>query len=82
MVYAMATVDVGEVRGDLSTCEPSGWWCSEADLGASPHLRWGPSPEEHEHQLEKVKTSSRLQAIELLPTLRPYPQTCSATAAR
>jgi len=26
--------------------------------------------------------SSRLQAIELLPALRPYPQMCSATVAR
>ena len=42
MVYAMVTVDVGEVRGDLATCEPSGQRCFEVDIGASPHLRWGP----------------------------------------
>ena len=82
MVYAMATVDVGEVRGDLATCEPLGRWCSEADSGASPHLRRGTLLEEHDHQLEKVKMSSRLQAIELLLALWPYHQTCSTTAAR
>ena len=42
MVYAMATIDVGEVRGDLAMCEPLGQQCPKVDTGASPHLRRGP----------------------------------------
>ena len=42
VVYAMATIDVGEVQGDQATCKPSGQQCPEVDTGASPLLWWGP----------------------------------------
>lgn len=82
VLYAMAIVKAGEVRGDLATCTSSGQRRSKANTGVSPHLWRGLWPEGREHQLEMVKTSSWLQAIELLPALWALPPNVPSTAAR